>query len=65
MSGAVALHLLYALVCEQGQLDLLYLGIPTDVQNAGLDCDTEGFNTLFVVNLPTGTLRDGFFKTSD
>ena len=55
MSEAVALHLLYTFVCEQGQLDLFCLGIPTDVKNAGLDCVTEGVNTSFLVNLPTGT----------
>jgi hypothetical protein len=50
-------------VCEKGQLDLLYRGIPTDVQNAGLDCVTESVNMSFLVNLHK--LRDGCFKTSD
>jgi hypothetical protein len=32
MSGALALHLLYAFVCDQVQLYLFYLGIPTDIK---------------------------------
>jgi hypothetical protein len=55
MSGAVALHLLYAFVAWTGTTWPFNLGISTDLQTAGPDYVTEHVNTSFVVNLPTGT----------